>query len=158
MMGSLADHALAAGGQVVGVLPQSLREREPPHPGLSALHVVPDLLQRKATMLALSDIFVVLPGGLGTLDELLEVWTLTMIDGSHRPLAMVNEGAYFDGLFDFLCHAEAAGFVTSAAAQWATRLPAIDALAGWLDECAQIVVQKDSDSVSNRSKLQAEAP
>jgi uncharacterized protein (TIGR00730 family) len=111
LMGALADAALAAGGEVVGVIPQSLVDREVAHPGLTALHVVGTLHERKARMAELSDAFVALPGGAGTLEELFEIYTWGQLGLHAKPLALVNVRGYFDGLLAFLDHAMAEGFL-----------------------------------------------
>ena len=112
LMGTVADAALAAGGEVVGVIPQSLVDREIAHPGLSELHVVQSMHERKALMADLSDGFVALPGGTGTLEELFEVYTWTQLGLHAKPLGLFNVRGYFDGLARFLDHATAERFVT----------------------------------------------
>jgi len=98
LMGEAADAALAAGGKVIGVIPQRLIDREAGHRGLTRLEVVPDMAVRKDRMLALSDAFLVLPGGLGTLDELFEVLTLRQIGYHAKPTALVSAGGYYESL------------------------------------------------------------
>lgn len=98
LMGEAADAALAAGGEVIGVIPQRLIDREAGHRGLSRLEVVADMAVRKDRMLALSDAFLVLPGGLGTLDELFEVLTLRQIGYHAKPTALVSTGGYYEPL------------------------------------------------------------
>jgi hypothetical protein len=115
LMGTLADAALALGGRVIGVLPQSLRRREVAHHGLTELRITEDLASRKTEMLAISDAFVTLPGGIGTLDELFEIWTLMQLGARHRPLLLVNERGYFDELLGFADRAVREGFLSSAA-------------------------------------------
>jgi uncharacterized protein (TIGR00730 family) len=112
LMGAIADAALDAGGTVVGVIPKMLLDREVGHPGLSQLHVVTTLAERKLRMAELSDAFVALPGGLGTLDELSEVWTWTQLNLHEKPCALLNFGGYYDGLIDFLKGATHEGFVS----------------------------------------------
>ncbi len=111
LMGAVADAALAEGGRVVGVIPQSLVDREVAHPGLSELHVVPGLHERKALMAELSDAFLALPGGAGTLEELFEVYTWAQLGLHDKPLVLVDVRGYFGGLLAFLDHAEAEGFL-----------------------------------------------
>jgi uncharacterized protein (TIGR00730 family) len=98
MMGALADAALAEGGEVVGVIPSVLMEREVGHAGLTRLEVVGDMQLRKQRMIALSDAFLVLPGGLGTLDELFEVLTLRQLGEHAMPIVAVSDAGYFDAL------------------------------------------------------------
>jgi uncharacterized protein (TIGR00730 family) len=98
MMGALADAALAEGGEVIGVIPSVLMNREVGHTGLTRLEVVADMQLRKQRMIALSDAFLTLPGGLGTLDELFEVLTLRQLGEHAKPIVAVGDGGYFDAL------------------------------------------------------------
>jgi uncharacterized protein (TIGR00730 family) len=98
MMGALADAALDAGGAVVGVIPQLLMNREVGHKGLARLEVVVDMQVRKQRMIEISDAFLALPGGLGTLDELFEVLTLRQLGLHDKPMLLVSDGGYFDDL------------------------------------------------------------
>lgn len=134
LMGRMADAALSAGGTVIGVLPQSLIDRELAHPGLTRLEIVPDLMTRKERMIASSSRFVAMPGGIGTLDELFEVWTLGVIRGVHRPLALYDATGFFDPLVTYLDHATTAGFVTAEVRRRLVALDRIDALRMWLTE------------------------
>ena len=113
LMGVLADAALAAGGEVAGVIPQSLVDREIAHPGLTELHVVGSMHERKALMAELSDGFVALPGGTGTLDELFEIYTWTQLGLQAKPLGLLDVRGYFAQLAGFLDHAVQERFVTS---------------------------------------------
>jgi uncharacterized protein (TIGR00730 family) len=114
LMGVVADAALADGGRVIGVIPQSLVDREIAHPGLSDLRVVDSMHERKAQMAELADAFVALPGGVGTLEELFEVYTWNQLGLHAKPLGLFNVRGYFDGLVGFLDHAVAERFVTPA--------------------------------------------
>ena len=100
LMGTLADAVLAAGGRVQGVIP--LADREVAHYGLTQLHVVETMHQRKALMADLSDGFLALPGGLGTFEELFEVWTWAQLGMHGKPLGLLNVAGYFDLLLQFL--------------------------------------------------------
>jgi len=111
LMGLLADAALAAGAEVIGVLPGALAEKELAHRGLSTLHVVDSLAERKQLMFDLSDAFVALPGGTGTLDELSEMLTWAQLGLHRKPLALLNVAGYFDQLLGFLRHGVAEGMV-----------------------------------------------
>ena len=113
LMGTVADAALAAGGEVVGVIPQALVDREIAHPGLSDLRVVGSMHERKALMAELSDGFVALPGGTGTLDELFEVYTWTQLGLHAKPLGLLDVRGYWASLVAFLDHAVAERFVTA---------------------------------------------
>lgn len=102
LMGTIADAALGAGGEVVGVMPQSLIDKEVGHPGLSDLRVVGSMHERKALMADLSDGFIALPGGVGTLEELFEVWTWAQLGHHRKPCALFNVDGYYDSLAVFL--------------------------------------------------------
>lgn len=102
LMGLLADAALAAGGEVVGVIPETLRDKEIAHPDLSRLHVVGSMHERKALMAELSDGFAALPGGMGTLEELTEALTWGQIGFHTKPCGIVNVNGYYRGLTLFL--------------------------------------------------------
>ena len=111
LMGALADAALAANGRVVGVIPQMLFDREVAHTGLSELHVVRTMAERKDMMGELSDAFLTLPGGTGTMDELFEAWTWTQLGLQRKPSALLNFGGYYDPLIQFLDRSVAEGFL-----------------------------------------------
>jgi uncharacterized protein (TIGR00730 family) len=102
LMGALADAALAAGGEVVGVIPGALVEREIAHAGLTELHPVGSMHERKAKMADLSDGFVALPGGAGTLEELFEIWTWAQLGHHRKPVGILNVDGFFDLLLSFL--------------------------------------------------------
>lgn len=114
LMGALADAALAAGGRVIGVIPQTLVDREVAHRGLTELHVVTSLHERKARMAALSDAFVALPGGIGTLDELFEVVTWRALGLHDKPIGLLDVRHYYAALLDFLDVGVTDGFVDRA--------------------------------------------
>ena len=105
LMGVLADAVLKAGGRVQGVIPQSLANREVAHLGLTQLHVVDSMHQRKALMAELADGFLALPGGLGTFEELFEIWTWAQLGMHAKPIGLLNVAGYFDLLLEFLDHA-----------------------------------------------------
>jgi len=110
LMGELADATAEAGGDVVGVIPESLEEREVAHPGVN-LRVVESMHERKQSMVDLADGFVALPGGLGTVEELFEVLTWAQLGLHEDPVGVVDVGEYFEGLLDWVDHATAEGFV-----------------------------------------------
>jgi uncharacterized protein (TIGR00730 family) len=114
MMGALADAALAAGGEVVGVIPEVLQIRELAHRSLTRLHVVGSMHERKALMADLSDGFVALPGGMGTLDELAEVLTWAQLGLHALPVGLLDVGGYFQPLIAYFDHAMAEGFIRPA--------------------------------------------
>ena len=111
LMGAVADAALAAGGEVVGVIPRGLVDRELAHPGLTELRIVDTLHERKASMAELADAFVALPGGLGTLEELAEVLSWAQLDLHAKPIGLLDVGGYFAALDAFLDHAVGEGFI-----------------------------------------------
>ena len=102
LMGVIADAALSAGGSIIGVIPQSLKEREIAHPNLTQLYVVADMHMRKAKMTELADAFIALPGGAGTLEEFFEVWTWAQLGYHQKPCALYNAEGYFDKLLEFI--------------------------------------------------------
>jgi uncharacterized protein (TIGR00730 family) len=111
LMGLLADAALAAGGEVIGVIPQDLMDREVGHGGLTELRVVGSMHERKALMAELSDAFVALPGGAGTLEELIEIYTWSQLGLHAKPMGVLNVRGYYDGLQRLLDHAVHEGFL-----------------------------------------------
>jgi uncharacterized protein (TIGR00730 family) len=111
LMGVLADSALASGGEVIGVIPRALAVREVAHRHLTKLYVVETMHQRKAKMVKVSDAFVALPGGFGTLDEFFEVLTWCQLGIHCKPCLLVNTCRYFDGLLQFLDTAVEQGFL-----------------------------------------------
>ena len=114
LMGSVADAALEAGAQVVGVIPRALMGRELGHPGLTELHVVETMHDRKRMMAERSDAFLALPGGIGTFEELFVVWTWLQLGYHHKPVGLLNATGYFDLLLAFLDRSVAHGFVPPA--------------------------------------------
>jgi hypothetical protein len=111
LMGAVADAALSGGSEVIGVLPEVLAGREIAHNGLTRLELVPTMHERKARMAALADAFLVLPGGYGTLDELLEAVTWAQLKLHSKPCILINTVGYWDGLLRFLDSTVAAGFL-----------------------------------------------
>ncbi len=146
-MGALADAALRAGGEVVGIIPQALVDAEVAHPGLTDLRVVASMHERKAAMVALSDGFVALPGGLGTLDELAEVATWSQLGLHEKPIGLLDPLGYFDLLLRFLDHAVDERFLRGEhrALLLHERTPAalLDAMAAWTPAAAAKWVDAD---------------
>ena len=114
LMGEVADATLAAGGRVVGVIPESLKKLEVGHLRLHELHVVPTMHVRKQMMAERADVFIALPGGIGTLEELYEVWTWRQLGYHDQPIGLVNTQGYFDPLLLFMAHTVAEGFLAPA--------------------------------------------
>ena len=111
MMGVLADSVLAAGGEVIGVIPQALVDRELAHSGVSELRVVASMHERKALMASLADAFVALPGGFGTFEEFCEATTWTQLGLHQKPCGLLNVEGFFDPLLQLFDHATSEGFI-----------------------------------------------
>jgi uncharacterized protein (TIGR00730 family) len=111
IMGVIADAALAAGGEVIGVIPESLLAKELGHATLTELHITRSMHERKQMMVDLSDGFIALPGGFGTLDELFETLTWLQLSFHHKPVGILNVNGFFDHLLVFLDHMTASGFL-----------------------------------------------
>jgi len=111
IMGILADAVIAGGGRVSGVIPKSLVDQEVAHTGLTKLHVVDSMHERKSLMAVLSDGFIAMPGGFGTLEEIIEMLTWGQLQFHSKPCGLLNTGGYFDLLLGFIGHAETEGFL-----------------------------------------------
>jgi hypothetical protein len=111
LMGALAEGALGAGGEVIGIMPRHLVDREVAHTGLSELRVVGSMHERKALLAELSDGFLAMPGGLGTLEELFEVWTWGQLGLHRKPYGLLEVAGFYAPLLTFLDHAVSAGFI-----------------------------------------------
>ena len=114
LMGMVADATLAAGGTVYGVIPQTLIEKEVGHTGLTELHVVDNMHTRKTMMFERADAFVALPGGIGTFEELFEIWTWYQLGMHRKPFGLLNVAGYYDPLIVMLDSMVAQGFLNSA--------------------------------------------
>ena len=114
IMGIVADSTLNSGGRAIGVIPQALVDREIAHQGLTELHITDDMHQRKSKMAELSDAFIALPGGLGTLEEIFEIWTWNQLGLHKKPIALLNTKDYYSGLLHFLDNAVEEGFIKEA--------------------------------------------
>lgn len=111
LMGVIADEALRLGGEVTGVIPRALIAREVGHTGLTRMFVVKDMHERKAMMADLSDGFIAMPGGMGTLEELFEMLTWSQLGIHAKPVGVLNVGGFYDGLVSFIGHLRGEGFV-----------------------------------------------
>jgi hypothetical protein len=111
LMGAIADEVLRLGGQAIGVIPEALMKREVGHLGLTQLHVVKDMHERKAMMAELSDGFIAMPGGIGTMEELFEVTTWSQLGLHDKPVGVLNVAGYYDQLLAFMRHMVQAGFL-----------------------------------------------
>jgi len=114
LMGEVADAALAAGAPVLGVIPRALLEREVGHGSLTELRVVETMHQRKQLMAEQADAFIALPGGIGTFEELFEVWTWRQLGYHDQPIGLLNVEGYYDPLLSFLDRSVSEGFVSAA--------------------------------------------
>jgi len=128
LMGVVADAVLEAGGEAYGVIPQALVDLEVAHTGLTELHLVANMHERKALMTDLTDAFVAIPGGIGTLDELFEAWSWNALGYHAKPFALLNVHGFWDRMIEFLDHAAQSGFMSPA-------------------RRAQLLVAEDIDSV-----------
>ncbi|MFM8341091.1 MAG: TIGR00730 family Rossman fold protein [Methylomonas sp.] len=113
MMGMVADRVLTLGGEVIGVIPQALSHQEVAHPNLTELHITNTMHERKMLMAELADGFIALPGGIGTLEELFEIWTWAQLGIHNKPLGLLNVAGYFDDLIRFLDHMTEQAFFKS---------------------------------------------
>jgi len=111
LMGRLADEVLTHGGRVIGVIPEALAAKEIAHPNLTALHITQSMHERKQLMAELADGFIALPGGIGTLEELFEIWTWAQLGLHRKPCGLLNAAGYYDALIGFLDHMLEQGFV-----------------------------------------------
>lgn len=111
LMGRIADQVMDGGGRVIGVIPEALRDKEIAHDGLTELHVVASMHERKALMAELADGFVALPGGFGTLEEIIEALTWGQLSIHSKPCGLLNIEGYYEALLSFVRHAVAEGFL-----------------------------------------------
>ncbi|AMK76874.1 MULTISPECIES: TIGR00730 family Rossman fold protein [Methylomonas] len=111
IMGMIADQVLHLGGQAIGVIPKALAHKEVAHPNLTELHVTQSMHERKMLMAELADGFIALPGGIGTLEELFEIWTWAQLGFHQKPCGVLNVAGYYDALISFLDHVAAEQFV-----------------------------------------------
>ena len=111
LMGIIADAVLAEGGKVIGVIPHSIFQKEVAHQNLTELHVVKNMHERKALMAELADGFIAAPGGIGTLEEMFEIWTWGQLGFHTKPFGFLNTDGFFTSLLSFLDHSTSQGFV-----------------------------------------------
>ena len=114
LMGVVADAVLEAGGEAFGVIPRALVDLEVAHTGLTELHIVTSMHERKAMMTDLTDAFVAIPGGIGTLDELFEAWSWNALGYHAKPFALLNVSGFWDGMIAFLDTVTTSGFMSPA--------------------------------------------
>lgn len=149
LMGELADSMLLAGGEVIGVIPRALLEKEVGHRGLTALHIVETMHQRKALMNELADAFIALPGGFGTLDEFFEILTWSQLGIHGKPCGVLNVAGYYDGLLKMLDHAVAEKFLRPAHRGLVIAETDVDALLRRLAEFTPPTAGKWTDARGN---------
>ena len=113
LMGLIADSVLEAGGKVYGVIPRALVNLEVAHTGITELHTVDTMHERKAKMTDLADAFLALPGGIGTLDELFEAWSWNALGYHAKPFCLLNVDGFWDGMIEFIDHATDSGFLSA---------------------------------------------
>jgi uncharacterized protein (TIGR00730 family) len=111
LMGTVADAVLEAGGRVVGIIPKALVEKEWAHRGCTELHIVENMHERKRMMAERADAFLALPGGIGTFEELFEVWTWRQLAYHDKPIGILNTSGYYQGMMDFLATSVKQGFL-----------------------------------------------
>ena len=128
LMGVIADEVLRLGGEVTGVIPTALVEREVGHAGLTRQFVVKDMHERKAMMASLSDGFIAMPGGMGTLEELFEMLTWSQLGIHSKPVGLLNVNGFYDGLVNFMRHLQGEGFVQARHAALMMVEPDVDSL------------------------------
>ncbi len=142
LMGNIADRMLARGGEVTGVIPRALVDLEVAHESLSSLEVVPDMHARKARMAELSDGFIAMPGGLGTLEELFEMLTWSQLGFHAKPVGLLNAVGFYDRLLEFLDHAAIEGFMRAEHRQLLLASQSADELLSLLGTWQPTVVPK----------------
>jgi len=147
LMGIVADATLAAGGRVVGIIPKALVEKEWAHHGCTELHVVENMHERKRMMAERADAFLALPGGIGTLEELFEVWTWRQLGYHDKPIGLLNTAGYYDGLLAFLQHAVASQFLGDWQMDLVHVSPATQTLLGELVQSAGLAHPSQLDQI-----------
>lgn len=145
LMGTLADATLAAGGEVIGIIPQSLHDAEQAHSGLTRLEVVSDMHARKARMAQLADAFIALPGGIGTFEELFETWTWAQLGYHAKPIGLLDVAGFYQPLLQFLEHTLEQGFIRPSCRALLQVEQEISPLLEHFREVLQAGDQKDSD-------------
>jgi uncharacterized protein (TIGR00730 family) len=141
LMGMIADSVLDLGGEVYGVIPQALVDIELAHPNITRLHIVETMHERKAKMTELADGFLVLPGGIGTLDEFFEAWSWNALGYHKKPFCLLNVNGYFDRLIQFLDHSTGSGFMSQRRRQQLLVATSPAEALELLDEAAQAATQ-----------------
>jgi uncharacterized protein (TIGR00730 family) len=141
LMGLIADSVLELGGEVYGVIPQALVDIEVAHAGVTELHIVETMHERKAKMTELADGFLALPGGIGTLDEFFEAWSWNALGYHNKPFCLLNVKGYWDGLIQFIDHATRSGFMSTQRRQQLLVATSPSQALELLDEAAEAATQ-----------------
>jgi uncharacterized protein (TIGR00730 family) len=141
LMGVIADSVLERGGHVFGVIPQALVDIEVAHAGVTELHTVQTMHERKAQMTELADAFLALPGGIGTLDEFFEAWSWNALGYHKKPFCLLNVDGFWDGLIDFIDHAHRNGFLSKTRRRQMLVADTPDEALKLLDEAAAAATQ-----------------
>jgi uncharacterized protein (TIGR00730 family) len=141
LMGAIADGVLEGGGRVFGVIPQALVDIEVAHLGVTELHTVQTMHERKAEMTELADAFLALPGGIGTLDEFFEAWSWNALGYHKKPFCLLNVDGFWDGLIDFIDHAHRNGFLSNTRRRQMRVADSPDEALKLLDEAAAAATQ-----------------
>jgi uncharacterized protein (TIGR00730 family) len=139
LMGVIADEVLRLGGEATGVIPKALLDKEVGHTGLTRQHIVKDMHERKAMMADLSDGFIAMPGGIGTFEELFEVFTWSRLGFHDKPIGLLNVSGFYDGLIGFLRHTVAQGFLSA-------------------EQASLLMYESDADALLERFKAFRAAP
>lgn len=150
LMGVVADSALAAGGQVIGVIPKQLVDRELAHPHLTKLYVVENMHERKVKMSELSDAFIAMPGGTGTLEEIFEQWTWAQLGIHLKPCAFLNVNGFYDDLLKFIAMTADKGFTHS---RFNTALIASTSVVEIIQQFEQFIAPEPKWGVSQQQDL-----
>ncbi|HKP33462.1 MAG TPA: TIGR00730 family Rossman fold protein [Sphingomicrobium sp.] len=141
LMGLIADQVLALGGRVYGVIPTALVDLEVAHTGLTELHRVETMHERKAKMTDLADAFLALPGGIGTLDELFEAWSWNALGYHAKPFCLLNVDGFWDGMIEFIDHATNSGFLSARRREQLLVATTPEQALEYLDEAAAAATQ-----------------
>ncbi|WP_139320451.1 TIGR00730 family Rossman fold protein [Saccharomonospora sp. CUA-673] len=142
LMGTVADAVLAAGGEVIGVIPEHLVRAEVAHHDVTELRIVEDMHERKATMASLSDAFLALPGGIGTLEELFEIWTWAQLGLHTKPVGVIDVDGYYSKLAEFVDHMVETGFLNTPSREIVRIDPDPEKLLAAFDTHAEVPINK----------------
>ncbi|SNT20920.1 hypothetical protein SAMN06265795_11741 [Noviherbaspirillum humi] len=151
LMGEIANEILRLGGEAVGVIPQALMDKEVGHRGLTKLHVVKNMHERKALMAELADGFIAMPGGIGTFEELFEIFTWFQLGFHTKPIGLLNAAGFYDGLIAFLQHTVNQGFVQANQASMLIHEPDAELLLDRLQTHRPVRIEKVFDEATAKN-------